>query len=241
MYDRMAHRYDAIYDWKDYAGEAARLQELIGKYHSASPRTLLDLGCGTARHLEHLVGDFDVCGADLEPRMLEVARARLPHVTFFEADLIDFDLGRSFDVVTCLFSSIGYAPDLEALQSACRSISRHLRPRGIAIIEPWFTPEAFRPDTLHMNTVDRPELKIARMNVSRVEGRLAVMEMHHLVGTVEGIEHVIERHEMFLATDEEVTRALEEAGLEVFREAEGFANRGLYIARAGAHRSDSTP
>jgi hypothetical protein len=53
--------------------------------------------------------------------------------------------------------------------------------------------------------------------------------MHHLVGRPAGVEHVVERHELTLFTDEEYRQAFRAAGLEVEHHGEGIAGRGLYV------------
>src|SRR3712207_7289123 len=41
---------------------------------------------------------------------------RYPDVRFHQGDMTDFDLGRRFDVVVCLFSAIGYVLTEERLR-----------------------------------------------------------------------------------------------------------------------------
>jgi len=45
-YDRFVPFYDAAHAFKDYAGEADYLVEVIRRYHPAA-RSLLDVACGT--------------------------------------------------------------------------------------------------------------------------------------------------------------------------------------------------
>ncbi len=107
MFDKTADLYDLFYDFKDYAAEADAVREIVSARYPGA-RTLLDVACGTGRHLEALRASFDVEGLDLDAGLLHVAAARLPGVPLHLGDMRDADLGRTFDVVTCLFSSIGY-------------------------------------------------------------------------------------------------------------------------------------
>src|SRR3954452_22491707 len=111
MFNRSADIYDAVYAFKDYAGEAARLRELIER-RSPGASSLLDVACGTGRHLEELGRWYEVEGLDIEADLVKVARDRLDGVRVHEADMVGFDLGKNFDVVICLFSSIGYVGDV---------------------------------------------------------------------------------------------------------------------------------
>ena len=78
--------------------------------------TLLDVACGTGRHLEYFVREASCVGLDIEPGLLAVAGRRCPGVELVPGDMTDFELGRTFDAVTCLFSSIGYVRTVEGLR-----------------------------------------------------------------------------------------------------------------------------
>ena len=72
-------------------------------------------------------------------------------------------------------------------------MAEHLEKGGVLIIEPWFTPDKFYPGTPHAKFIDEPDLKIARVNTSFVEGRVSYFDMHYLIGTPEGTDHFVER------------------------------------------------
>ena len=107
-------------------------------------------------------------------------------------------------------------------------MAQHLAPGGVLLIEPWFTPESWRPGTVHACFIDEPHLKIARMHTSGVDGRLSIMDRHYLVGTPEGIEHDAERHALGLFTSDEMTHVLRDCALEVTYDDTGVTGRGLY-------------
>ena len=224
-----ARSYDKIYAWEDYAGEVEHLLALIGARQTTPARTLLDVACGTGQHIEHLKRHFEVEGLDICEELLALARERNPEVLFHLGDMTEFDLGREFDVITCLFSSIGYVGTYNRLCAAFRCLAWHVKPGGLIIIEPWFVPDDWKPNTVHALFVDEPELKIARINTSLREGRLSVFDLHHLIGTPEGTEHVVEHHELGLFEMEEMRRAMEDAGLSVEYDHDGITGRGLYI------------
>ncbi len=229
MFTKSEQFYDAIYSWKNYPEEARRLKALIAEYKRSPGNALLDVACGTAGHVPFLCDDFAYEGLDLDPAMLAIARERYPGIPFHQGDMLDFELARQFDVVTCLFSSIGYAKTVPQLRQAIATMARHLRPGGVLVIEPFFTPDAWvvgRPAAIF---VDRPDLKLARMNVSTQEGNVAILDFHYLVATPDGVEHFSERHELGLFTDEEYRGAFMAAGLDVTHNAEGLMGRGLYL------------
>jgi SAM-dependent methyltransferase len=231
MFSQTARYYDKFYAFKDYAGEVETLLALIGQRLPSGGKDLLDVACGTGHHIEHLKAHFDVQGLDLDRQLLQVARERNPEVPFHQADMIEFSLGQRFDVVTCLFSSIGYVKTLEDLRAAIRCMAGHLKPGGLLIVEPWFTPGDWHSGTPHATLIDEPQLKIARLNTSFAEGRLSYFDFHYLIATPEGTEHLVERHELGLFEREEMRAAFRDAGLSASYDAKGLTGRGLWIGQ----------
>ena len=105
MYLRSARYYDALYGFKDYKATSKAVDALIRKENPEASR-ILDVACGTGKHLAELSSGYEVEGLDLNTGLLEIARARCPAATFHQGDMSDFQLDTSFDVITCLFSSI---------------------------------------------------------------------------------------------------------------------------------------
>jgi SAM-dependent methyltransferase len=232
MFSHTVPYYDAIYlAMKDYGAEAERLTAFMHQYRRSTGNRLLDVACGTGLHLSYLKQYLAVEGLDIDEGLLAIARQRNPEVPLHHADMTDFDLGGTFDVVTCLFSAIGYVKTLDNLSRAVQCMAQHLSAGGVLLIEPWFTPETWRPGTVHARFIDDPDLKIARINTSFVDGRLSYMDMHYLIGTSEGTGYYVERHELGLFTSDEMTHVLTDCGLEVTYDAEGLTGRGLYIGQ----------
>src|ERR1043166_7884316 len=234
MFSATARYYDTIYlAMKDYGAEAAKLTALVHQYSHSPGNRLLDVACGTGLHLSYLKQLFQVEGLDLDEQLLTIARQRNPEVPLHHANMIDFALGHTFDIVTCLFSAIGYVQTLDNLSRATQGMAQHLTSGGVLLIEPWFTPETWRPGTVHARFIDEPDLKLARINTSLVEGRLSLIDMHYFIGIQEGIEHYVERHELGLFTSDEMIHVLTNCGLEVTYDATGLTGRGLYIGQRG--------
>ncbi len=231
MFSKTARFYDKIYASKDYRAEVQKLVPFIRDNLRSGGDKLLDVACGTGVHIAYLKDEFHVEGLDISAELLEIARQRNPEILFHQGDMTGFDLQRAFDVVTCLFSSIGYVKTLQNLTRAVGCMARHLRPGGVLVIEPWFTPDAWKPDTVHASFIDEPDLKIARVNTSFVQGRLSYFDLHYLIGTPEGTEHFVERHELGLFEIDETCAVLEAAGLEVSYDSDGISGRGLYVGR----------
>lgn len=229
MYVRTAGFYDAIYAWKDYPGEVERLLAML-QSRGVGAGTWLDVACGTGKHLALLPNTFEREGLELDPGMAEIARQRLPDVPIHVADMRDFRLDRTFDVVTCLFSAIGHMTDLPDLHQAIRTMAQHVKPGGTLVVEPWFFPHQFVDGFVGGDFYDQPELKIARVARNWTEGPISVCEIHHLVGTPGHVESFVETLRLGLFTDHEYQTAFQAAGLTVEHDPEGLMGRGLYLA-----------
>lgn len=234
MYSKSAALYDAVYAFKDYQHEVGILRGMIEANKQSAGMDLLDLACGTGAHIAYLREHYQVVGIDLDPQMVEIARRKFPDVTFHVADMVDFSLEERFDAVVCLFSSIGYLKEAERLDAAVQTMANHLKPGGVLAIEPWFSPDAFKPGSVHATFVDQPELKVARMNISQQVGNNSVFDFHYLVATPEKVEHFTERHELGLFTHTQYMSAFELAGLDAIHDPDGLSGRGMYLGLAPA-------
>ena len=232
MFRSTAHLYDLIYQaaGKDYAVESAQIHELIERRH-AGAASLLDVACGTGVHLASLRHCYDVAGIDLDPGMLAVARDRLPDVEFSEAGMRTFSLHRRFDVVICLFSSIGYMPTVTDLDTAIGNMAAHLNAGGLLIVDGWIRPDAWldRGSTA-IDTAETEELKIARVARSERVGSTTRLEMHHLVASQEGVEYLVDRHELTLFEPAQYEAAFAKADLRVDVVASPIPGRDHYVA-----------
>ncbi len=215
MFRQTAHVYDLIYEatGKDYAAEAAVVDALIQE-RAPGARTLLDVACGTGGHLHHLQGSYAVMGVDIDPSMLREAHRRLHDTPLVEADMRTLQLEERFDAVICLFSSIGYMANVAELDATIRSMATHLHPGGVLIVDGWVRPDAWlNGGSTHAEVAINEEMKVARVGRTRRTGNTTHLEMHHLIATRDGIEHLVDHHQLTLFTPEEYQTAFRGAGL----------------------------
>ena len=231
MFSKSARFYDRLYAFKDYEEASHKVHDIIQARHS-SAATLLDVACGTGKHLERLSQHYQVEGLDLNPDLLEIAQSRLPDVPLHVGDMADFALGKRFDVITSLFSSIAYVKTVENLGRTVQCFAQHLNPGGLVLVEPWFTPDTFWTGTITANFVNDPDLKVVWMYTSNRRDRVAVHDIHYMVGTPTGIEQFTEIHELGLFARNECERAFTNVDLTVEYDPVGLFNRGLYIGLA---------
>jgi len=238
--------YDAIYTkMKSYHEEAGRVVTILRQFmpgRSYADMTLLDVACGTGLHLQWFAQWFkSVEGVDLSTEQLAAAERRLPNVPLYEGNMLSLMLADvatdleapepTFDVVTCLFSAIGHMQDVQQLRRSIHAMADHLNPGGVLLVEPWLTRDSWTPGHISIDVVDDPNFKVSRITRSTLDGRLTTLEMHHTVGTPDGIEYYIEEHRVALFTQEEYEEAFRRAGLEVTFDPKGISKngRGIYI------------
>jgi len=230
MFSATAHLYDALYGpMKDYEAEARLVADII-RGESPQARTVLDVACGTGEHARHLrpLG-FDVDGIDLDPAFVDIARGKNESGTFEVADMVNLELGRTYDAIVCLFSSIGYVVNEERLRATLSALAAHLEPGGVLLVEPWFQPGDMSDKYVMALTGESDDLVVVRLSHTRIIDRRSLLQFEYLVGTDQGLERLSEEHELGLFTREEMESAFIEAGLSVRHDPEGIKERGLYV------------
>ena len=232
MFSESAELYDAIYgSFKDYAAEADTVAKVI-RANQPNARTVLDVGCGTGEHVKHLrARGFLADGLDIDPTLLALAGRKVPSAEFFEADMAEFELSTRYDVVACLFSSIGYLLTMPRIVAALQQFRRHLRPNGIVIVEPWFAPGVLRGGRGVTRRAESAGTRVERTSETSIDGRLSTLVFEYRIESSEGTRHAREVHELGLFTPDEMLAGFERAGLLARYDPVGmFDNRGLYVA-----------
>ena len=229
MQTKSAAIHDLLNAARDYATEVDRIISLVERYKRSDGTHLIDLGCGTGRHLEYLRTHFTVEGLDLDPGMVEVAAARLPGVPLHIGSFTDLDLPRRYDVILCLMGSIGYVRWPGNLDRTIRLMAAHAHPGGIVIVEPWIPPEQIGETLVTTRAAEGPGIRVARMRTSRVENGASVLYFDYLVTTADGVENFAERHELGIFSHEQHLAAFTAAGLETHYELSGPSGSAAYV------------
>ncbi len=219
VFNKYADFYDLYYQDKDYAAEAAFVLKLAKRF-ACRPRTVLDMGCGTGRHLAEfarrgIAGD----GFDRSPRMLSAAKERLAgsRIGLATGDLRTFRNGKRYDLVVSMFAVMGYLIANEDLLDGLATARRHLRPGGVFIFDGWFGPAVL---------AQKPEARKhtyrqgARQVIRRVTPELdavsqSVLARYEVTVKASGkaARTIREEHRMRFMFVQEMALAMEQAGL----------------------------
>jgi ubiquinone/menaquinone biosynthesis C-methylase UbiE len=232
LYTDLAQYYDQIYHWKDYRKEVSKVRALVRKYKHSQGTDLLDVACGTGKHLSFLRRDFRCVGVDSSAAMLAVARRNVSGVRFVQADMRELDLGKKFDVILCLFSAIGHIRTKNEVRRTLLNFASHLKKGGVLIVEPWIQASQWKDKTTHMQIYDTKPLKIIRLNYSWTDGTFSYLDERYLIGKErKGIDYVVDRHLLRFFEPDFALSVLRKAGLEAEFVQEGLMpDRGLLIA-----------
>jgi len=230
LYKDFARYYDLIYSGKNYKEESAKIDRLIKKYKKSKGKKLLDVACGSGKHLQYFSKKYSCTGIDLNKEILDESKKRLKKVKFKQKDMINFKLNQKFDIITCLFSSIGYVKTYDNLKKSLKNFYTHLNKGGIILIQPWFTKSQWNNNTSHLQTYEDEKIKIARMVFSSMKRKnISVMEMHYLIGEdKKGVKHFVEKHEMGLFEVKESLKIMNRVGFDA-KYLSKFIGRGVYV------------
>jgi SAM-dependent methyltransferase len=123
-----SHTYDKR--WEEAAAAGRNIHGEADLVERLGPASVLDAGCGTGRvAIELAARNIEVAGVDIDASMLARAREKAPELTWVHADLVEVDLGRTFDVVLMAGNvMIFLASGTEA--GVVANLARHVAPGG---------------------------------------------------------------------------------------------------------------
>jgi SAM-dependent methyltransferase len=213
-FTRSAAVYDVIYEQVlDYDVEARDVLDIV-RHRAPAAASLAEFGCGTGLLTSRFAAEIgDVVGSDVSREMLDVLRSKHSDLEVREGDYAEIDLGRTFDAVVCLFASIAYTVTKERLAFAVVNMARHVAPGGVLIADGWVRPGALVDGFMASNHFEGEGIIVDRAAVTRVRGESCVVEMGHLVTTIDGVDAYVERHDLGVFSDEDLAQAFSSAGL----------------------------
>jgi ubiquinone/menaquinone biosynthesis C-methylase UbiE len=182
QYKNLAVYYDIVDGSRNFRRESTVLRRIISEYKVSKGKNLLDVGCGTGRHLSYLVRDFDCTGLDLHGQMLSIARRNAPKAKFVQANMSNFRLRKEFDVILCLFGAIGLVRTYANLERTLRNFTNHLKDGGIIIVEnDSYSYSKLKTDYMNLSTFQTRNIKIARAECYQRKGYVLKEEEDYLV------------------------------------------------------------
>ncbi len=172
VFDGYSQYYDLLYSDKDYLAEVEYIVSHIKKY-LPDAKQILELGCGTGIHAEHLARlGFEVVGVDMSETMLaraEARKAKLPkevgsRLTFIHGDARSVRTGETYDAVISLFHVMSYQTTNADLEAVFTTAAIHLTVGGVFLYDYWYGSAVL---------TQRPDVRVKRLedemiNVTRI-------------------------------------------------------------------------
>ena len=106
--------------------------DIINPYNKET--SVLDVGCGTGELLNMLKASRGV-GIDNSETMIDIAKETAPSHEFHYADMKDFDLEETFDLITATADVLNYVSDIEELKSVLLSVKKHMNKESVFIFD----------------------------------------------------------------------------------------------------------
>jgi SAM-dependent methyltransferase len=130
FYTRFADTYETIFPFSD------DVYRFLRRYLPDPPASVLDIGCGTGHYTARLAEDgFEAWGVDLDPAMIDYARAHYENASFEVRDMRDIaGLGGVFDAGICIGNTAAHLPagDFEGFLTRLKGV---LKPDGVWILQ----------------------------------------------------------------------------------------------------------
>ena len=195
--------YDIPYDlWLD-----------IISHFKGKAGSVLDIGCGTGRLTSRL--DFQTrYGMDISAPMLEIAKRENGEINYFQADMRDFNLDMTFDMVIATVDVLNYLEDEEEFITTLKNVNDHLNDDGVFIfdihskykMENDFNDMVYTDDTEHITYI---------WHALKGEAPLsAVHEMTYFVRNDDGLyQRMDETYIQRTYEHKDVIKMIEKAGL----------------------------
>ncbi|MDQ3849481.1 MAG: class I SAM-dependent methyltransferase [Actinomycetota bacterium] len=136
VYGALAPYYDAFTGHPSYGAWVTRL-EALARTHGLTGRRALDVGCGTGKSSEPLLGlGYQVTGYDPVAAMLATARAKLGgRARLVGGSPAELALLGPFDYVSCLNDVCNYFLSPEALGEALGQLAAAMRPGALLVFD----------------------------------------------------------------------------------------------------------
>jgi SAM-dependent methyltransferase len=222
--EEYAAAYDLLNAGKNYKEEVDFLLSVLRdpKCGIPEPMSVLDLGCGSGRHLTHFDSSIEKVGVDRSAGMLKAARSNeISNCQFFHSDVLSIDLHRKFDVVYSLFHVLSYQLSDESLVGFFRAIERHLTDRGIALVDFWHRsawdndPPIIRVTNKSSDSVE--VVRVSQPEFDMLSGRIDIdmLIFARSMASSPRFEMFKERHSMRAYTLSELRFAAQISGLDI--------------------------
>ncbi len=107
------------------------IEDILNRAKIGVNTRVLDVACGTGVLFPYYTArGADVCGIDISPEMVKIAKKNFPDIEVLCADALEVSFREGFDAVM-VYNAFPHFPEP---RDAIRALSRHLKPGGILTV-----------------------------------------------------------------------------------------------------------
>lgn len=225
-FKRLGKYYEILYADKDYEKECKFLEKIFKNYSNSTPRSILDVGCGTGGHAIPLAKrGYELTAVDLSDDMLNVARQKAKRhgvdIDFGLTDLKDLKLNKKFDVCICMFAVLDYITENEALQEVLFKIREHLKYDSLFVFDFWYGPAVLTiMPSSRIKLMERNGLRVLRFAEPRLDTLHHTFEVNYLLIVSRAnqiVDEIREKHVVRYFFPEEIRYFLDKTGFKLLK------------------------
>ena len=149
------------------------------KIHSITPKTAMDLACGTGIlcQILHKEG-ISASGMDFSSGMIDIARSSSPEIHYDVADMITYRPDKQFDLVTCTGDAINHIGNLSDVEKIFQNVFAYTTSGGYFIFDILNEKEVSTSEPFDMDFTDtiRVWFQMTRPGEKQVNLKIRVFE-----------------------------------------------------------------
>ena len=218
-YNSFASVYDELTKNVDYKGRALYIKEILAKYN-ITDGLLLDLACGTGSlSIELSKLGFEVIGTDASFDMLSEAQNKAfseeQNIMFLCQKMEETDLYGSVRAVVCALDSINHLTDYELVKKTFKNLKNFIDTDGVIIFD---ANTLYKHQKVLANNIfiyDEKNVYCAWRNTLLKDNKTVNINLDFFIKEGENYFRCGENFNEVAYTDNELTRAVEEAGFSV--------------------------
>lgn len=222
-YDKIVHLYDLMYSDKtgfDHKAQVKWVDDWRKKLEL--PKTVLDLACGTGKHL-HFFDQlaYECTGIDASDGLLKIARRENKSIPFKKGYFHSFKLNTKVPIITSFFNSMAYNASEKDMISSLRNIKKYIAEKGVFIFDIFCTS---KPETVFLvKTFNEQGIKFSRTFVGIPTSKGFKSIMYYVVFDGKKSEIIEETSIRGVFSEARMRSMLKNAGFTTLYSGEGYS------------------
>jgi len=180
---------------------------------------LLDVGCGTGRHLRHREKSYNTFGVDLSVGTAKMADKTTDSTQIIRGDMRQIPLNKYyFSSIICLSNTILYATTQRDLRNVLAEFYRLLDFDGIVIIEvSRYQPQSrTSKKTFSIPLMPEDNSSIVGIQIQKIrDGTVSLHNEYIYADQNNVVQRISDVHKLGMFSPEKIMKALSEVGFEV--------------------------